>query len=76
MDNQPSRNFLSEIVSLKYRLPNLKSVEIDNLLDGNKELNMFLEHCCPIKFKVLSINNDNLSEDVIKMSYSESYIDN
>ena len=72
MDDAEQKSLLSDLVSSKLRLPNIRRIRIDHISDGNKELNSFFQNWVPSKIELLSVNLPRKTDSGIKMSF---YID-
>ena len=66
------KSLLTDLCSSKFRLPNIRRIQIDYISDGNKELNSFLKNWVPSKLDLLSVNNLPNTNTGVKMGF---YID-
>ena len=73
MNDAKQKSLLTDLVSSKLRLPNIRRIQINFISDGDKELNSFLQNWVPSKIDLLSVNFPCKNTDTgIKMSF---YID-
>ena len=72
MNDAKQKSLLTDLVSSKLRLPNIRKIKIDHISDGNKELNSFFQNWVPSKIDLLSVNNWRNTDTGIKMDF---YID-
>ena len=72
MKDAKQKSLLTDIVSSKLRLPNIRRIQIDKIPDGNKELNSFFKNWVPSKIDLLSVNYPKNTNTGIKMDF---YID-
>ena len=72
MKDAKQKSLLTDFVSSKLRLPNIRKIKIDNISDGNKELNSFFQNWVPSKLNLLSVNQAYNTDTGIKMDF---YID-
>ena len=66
------KSLLTDLCSSKFRLPNIRRIQIDYISDWNKELNSFLQNWVPSKLDLLSVNNLPNTNTGVKMGF---YID-
>ena len=72
MNDAKQKSLLTDLVSSKLRLPNIRRIQIDRISDGNKELNSFFQNWVPSKLDLLSVNYSYNTYTGIKMDF---YID-
>ena len=72
MKNAKHKSLLTDFGSSKLRLPNIRKIRIDNISDGNKELNSFFQNWVPSKLDLFSFNYYSYTRTGIKMDF---YID-
>ena len=72
MNNAKQKSLLTDLISSKLRLPNIRKIQIDKIPNGNKELNSFLQNWVPSKIELLSVNYWRNTNTGIKMNF---YID-
>ena len=72
MDDANDKSLLADLCSSKLKLPNIRKISINNISDGNKELNSFFKNWVPSKLDLLSVNYTRNSPTGIKMDF---YID-
>ena len=72
MINAKHKSLLADLGSFKFRLPNIRRIEIDYISDGDKELNSFFKNWVPSKFDLLWVNNFPKAGTGIKMGF---YVD-
>ena len=72
MNDAKQKSLLTDLGSSKLRLPNIRKIRIDNISDGNKELNSFFQNWVPSKFDLLRVNHAYNTNKGIKMGF---YID-
>ena len=72
MDDTEHKSLLTDFVSSKLRLPNIRRIRINKISDKNKELNSFLQNWVPSKLDLLRVNYINNTDTGIKMDF---YID-
>ena len=72
MSDVKQKSLLTDFGSSKLRLPNIRRIKIDNISDGNKELNSFFQNWVPSKIDLLSVNYYSNTLTGIKMGF---YID-
>ena len=60
---------LIDLFTSKLRLPNIKRIKIDKVVDQSKDLNNFLDACIPLKLDLLLVNFNPSNNKGIKMSY-------
>ena len=72
MKDAKQKSLLTDLGSSKLRLPNIRRIQIDNISDGNKELNSFFQNWVPSKIDLLSVNYIQNTDTGIKMDF---YID-
>ena len=72
MKDAKQKYLLTDLVSSKLKLPNIRRIEIDSISDGNKELNSFFQNWVPSKLDLLSVNYYHNTNAGIKMDF---YID-
>ena len=72
MNDAKQKSLLTDLASSKLRLPNIRKIQIDNISDGNKELNSFFQNWVPSKLDLLSVNYPYNANTGIKMDF---YID-
>ena len=63
-----------EIVTSKLKLPKIKRIKIDNISDGNKDLNDFFEHWIPSQLDLFWINFKYKNNTGIKANFYISSI--
>ena len=56
MRNAKHKSLLTDICFSKLKLPNIRRIKIDNISDGNRELNSFFGNWVPSKIELLSVN--------------------
>ena len=56
MKDAKQKSLLTDLVSSKLRLPNIRKIKIDHISDRNKELNSFFQNWFPSKLDLLSVN--------------------
>ena len=72
MKDAKQKSLLTDFVSSKLRLPNIRKIQIDQISDANKELNSFFQNWVPSKIDLLSVNYPKNTDTGIKMNF---YID-
>ena len=72
MNDAKQKSLITDLVSSKLRLPNIRKIKIDHISDGNKELNSFFQNWVPSKIDLLSVNYPKNTPTGIKMDF---YID-
>ena len=72
MTDSKQKSLLTDLGTSKLRLPNIKKIQIDKILDGNKELNSFFQNWVPSKLDLFWINCPSNTDTGIKMGF---YID-
>ena len=72
MKDAKHKSLITDIVSSKLRLPNIRKIKIDHISDGNKELNSFFQNWVPSKIDLLLLNYFCNTSTGIKMDF---YID-
>ena len=72
MKDAKQKSLLTDFVSSKLRLPNIRKIKIDHISDGNKELNSFFQNWVPSKIDLLWVNRNRNTPTGIKMDF---YID-
>ena len=50
------KNLMVNFIRNKFRLPNLRGIEIDSLREEDKVIVKFFKHCTPARLSLLSIN--------------------
>ena len=63
------KSLLTDLGSSKLKLPNIRKIQIDNISDGNKELNSFFQNWVPSKIDLLSVNYYWYTSTGIKMDF-------
>ena len=72
MNEAKQRSLLTDLISSKIRLPNIKKIKIDYVSEENKELNSFFKNWVPSKLDFLWVNHISSSNTGIKIGF---YID-
>ena len=72
MKNAKHKSLLTDLVSSKLKLPNIRKIRIDRIPEENKELNSFFQNWVPSKLDLLSVNYNRNTDTGIKMDF---YID-
>ena len=72
MNDAKQKSLLTDLGSSKLRLPNIRRISINNISDGNKELNSFFQNWVPFKIDLLLLNYGCNTSTGIKMGF---YID-
>ena len=72
MNDAKQKSLLTDLVSSKLKLPNIRKIRIDRISDGNKELNSFFQNWVPSKLDLLLLNYLRNTSTGIKMGF---YID-
>ena len=72
MKDAKQKSLLTDLISSKLRLPNIRRIEIEYISDANKELNSFFQNWFPSKLDLLSVNYWKNTDTGIKMDF---YID-
>ena len=72
MNYSKYKYLLTDLNSSKLRLPNIRRIEIGNILARNKELNLFFQNWVPLKLDLLLVNYTCNTSTGIKMDF---YID-
>ena len=69
MNDAKQKSLLTDLGSSKLRLPNIRKIKIENISDGNKELNSFFQNWIPSKIELLSVNSPKNTDTGIKMDF-------
>ena len=72
MKDAKQRSLLKDLISSKLRLPDIRKIEINHILEGNKELNSFFKNWVPSKLDLLHVNYNYNTGIGIKMDF---YVD-
>ena len=56
MKDAKHKSLLTDLVSSKLKLPNIRRIQIDYISDGNKNLNSFFQNWFPSEIDLLSVN--------------------
>ena len=72
MNDAKYKSLVRDLGSSKFRIPNVRKIQIESVSDGNKELKSFFRNWVPSKLGFLSFNNYYNIHTGIKMSF---YID-
>ena len=72
MKDAKHKYLLTDLVSSKLKLPNIRKIKIDYISDANKELNSFFQNWVPSKIDLLLLNFSHNTTTGIKMGF---YID-
>ena len=72
MTDAKHKSLLTDLVSSKLKLPNIRRISINFISDGSKELNSFLQNWVPSKLDLLWLNYNATTRTGIKMGF---YID-
>ena len=69
MNDAKHKSLLSDLGSSKLRLPNIRKIRIDQISDGNKELDSFFLNWTPSKLDLLSVNCPSNTSTGVKMDF-------
>ena len=72
MNDAKQKSLLTDLGTSKLRLPNIRKININQISDGNKELNSFFQNWVPSKLDLLSVKYNRNTDTGIKMDF---YID-
>ena len=72
MNDIKQKSLLTDLVSSKLILPNIRRIQINFISDGNKKLNSFFQNWVPSKLDLLWVNYSSNTDTWIKMDF---YID-
>ena len=67
MDYSKRKSLLTDFVSSKLKLPNIRKIKIGCISDGNKQLNSFFQNWVTPKLDLLTVNYPYNTETGIKM---------
>ena len=69
MSNSKQKAFFKEIELEKLRLPDIRRIRIDKIIDGDADLNSFLSNWTPDRLQLFWLNYSSIGDAVIKADF-------